>query len=550
MNKLLESALEYREMGFSVIPLVPGDKFPPKDFEVVQYRTRIATVDEIKAWWKKEPRYNVGIVTGKLSNIFVVDHDKYKDIYSEETALEYIPDHIVTATATSPRGGEHQYFTYESAEGLTIKSGFAPGMDYKGEGGYITAPPSVNGSQNPYAWVGGLELGRVELARLPSAFINKISNSIYRDVTFQRDNAVTGVTSGDIWANGTRDENLFRVSFCLAKTYNDKEYIRQTLRAIVWSWGERDEAWIDAKVKSAMNRLEDQEKNMQDRFDAFVRDIGDDFSVTQLDKELHIVTPRDMASRRQCVKRRKDKTIEKVPNRPGWFRPIETELEFLDFDEPEEIEHPLVLPFQLNSLVKICQGNIIVSAGEYNSGKTTFALNCLVMNKNRMPIRYLSSEMKVGEIKTRFRLFGVDKEQWWPDENCQYLPIKKNLTSLLLPDGLNIIDYLEFPDGDYTMAGEIIKQIHDKLRTGVVVVCIQKKEGQRLPRSGDLVLEKPRLAITFTKIANESDNVVGIAEVLKAKNVRLGKMDGKRLKYEIVKNGSTFKTITNWGWWR
>jgi hypothetical protein len=167
-----------------------------------------------------------------------------------------------------------------------------------------------------------------------------------------------------------------------------------------------------------------------------------------------------------------------------------------------------------------------------------------------MKIRFISSEMRGGELKQRFKMFGIEKEAWWPDENTEYVSLNNNLSGLIIPDGLNIVDYIEFPDGDYTKGAEFMRRIHDKLTTGVAVVFNQQKEGMRLPRSGDLILEKPRLAVTLRKVANESDEVIGIAEVLKAKNVRLGKMDGKKLKYEIKKNGSEFKTIINWGWWK
>jgi hypothetical protein len=48
----------------------------------------------------------------------------------------------------------------------------------------------------------------------------------------------------------------------------------------------------------------------------------------------------------------------------------------------------------------------------------------------------------------------------------------------------------------------------------------------------------------------ENDDITGYAEILKAKNITMGKMDGKKLKYQIVDNGSRFKTLINWGWWR
>jgi len=56
--------------------------------------------------------------------------------------------------------------------------------------------------------------------------------------------------------------------------------------------------------------------------------------------------------------------------------------------------------------------------------------------------------------------------------------------------------------------------------------------------------------LQFRKVSTESDDVIGIAEIQKAKNVRGGKMDGKKLRYQILDRGSRFKVLNNWGWWR
>jgi hypothetical protein len=216
------------------------------------------------------------------------------------------------------------------------------------------------------------------------------------------------------------------------------------------------------------------------------------------------------------------------------------EIEYMDFNEPEGDSHPVLLPFDLHNLVKIFEGNIILISGEFNSGKSLFGLTTLVLNKNRMPIRYISSEMKVPEIKGRFKWFDIDRSCWMPDSNCKYLVLNNNLPALLLPDGLNIIDYLEFPDGDYTKASEYMKQVHNKLKRGIAIICIQHKVGAKLPRSGDLVMEKPRLAVALKKLDGNDDSVIGIAEILKAKHPKIGKMDGKKLKYEIK---------IDWGYW-
>jgi hypothetical protein len=306
--------------------------------------------------------------------------------------------------------------------------------------------------------------------------------------------------------------------------------------------------WVNAKVKSAMDTQDRRERNIQAGVDEYIRVTTGDFSVTQMDKDLECVTRCDKAASRKAISRRKDVTVEKAGTRDGWWRRIDTDIPFIDFNEEEGEDHPLILPFELHNLVRVCQGNIILVSGEFNAGKTTFSLNTLVHNKNRMKIRFISSEMKAGELKQRFRMFGIEKDAWWPDENTQYVALNNNLSGLIVPDGLNIIDYIEFPDGDYTKGAEFMRRIHDKLTTGVAVVFNQQKEGSRLPRSGDLILEKPRLAISLKKVSTENDEILGIAEVLKAKNTRLGKMDGKHLEYEINKNGSEFKTIKNWGW--
>ena len=172
------------------------------------------------------------------------------------------------------------------------------------------------------------------------------------------------------------------------------------------------------------------------------------------------------------------------------------------------------------------------------------------MNKNRMRIRYLSSEMGGGELKRRFRAFGLPNEFWKPDEMTYYVKLMNNFQKTMVPDGLNIIDYLEFSGGDYTQGAEYLRQVHDKLTTGVAIVCIQQKEGARLPRSGDLVMEKPRLAISIKKIQTTTEDICGVVEIQKAKNVRLGKCDGKKLEFQILDNGSRFKVIRPWGWWR
>jgi hypothetical protein len=107
-----------------------------------------------------EDRYNVGIPTGKVNNIIVVDVDVKKDTKKELDGIaklkEYIKEHgrLNTLTVRSPRGGIHYYFKYHDNDNDDLKfikkhhlytragmGGYS--IDIRSDKGYIVAPPSI-----------------------------------------------------------------------------------------------------------------------------------------------------------------------------------------------------------------------------------------------------------------------------------------------------------------------------------------------------------------------------------------------------------------------
>ena len=549
---MLKAARYYKKLGFSVIPIAPGKKAPPI-IEWEEYQHKLPTDEEITKWWTDTPKANIAIVTGKISNLFVVDLDRYKEGYSQEDELKYFPETIYTPSALSPRGGEHLYFSCPDKE-VSGGSGIGGiGIDVRCKGNYIVAPPSINGTGKPYIW--NIKLTEAPFQEVPEDYISYINNkafNIYRGVTNELLQGVTSVTSCDnLFREGTRDQDLFHAANCLVKGGMQRENIQQVLGILANNCTPPFPiAEAEIKIKSALERSMRKERNLQAEVDSFIAVTFGYFSVTDCYNVLQVVTKEDKATVRTALHRRKDKTIERYGKKDGMYQRIDTELEHIDFSEDEGARSQVLLPLDLHELVDVCEGNIVLAAGEYNSGKTSFALNVLQMNKNRMKIRYLSSEMKGGEFKRRFRTFGLPNEFWLPDEMTEYIALKNNLAASIMPDGLNIIDYLEFADGDFTQGAEYMRQVHDKLTTGVAIVCIQQKTGARLPRSGDLVMEKPRLAISFRKITTDTELTCGVVEIQKAKNVRLGKCDGKKLEFELRQNGSTFHVTKSWGWWR
>jgi len=72
MMNLLEAALKYREESRSVI-LVSESKKPLVRWD--SYRREKASPEQIKSWWQKWPGAGIGIITGAISGLTVIDID-------------------------------------------------------------------------------------------------------------------------------------------------------------------------------------------------------------------------------------------------------------------------------------------------------------------------------------------------------------------------------------------------------------------------------------------------------------------------------------------
>lgn len=133
------AAQAYLAAGWSVIP-VGADKRPL--FSWKEFQTRRADGDECAGWFTKYPDANVGVVTGAISGISVVDLDGPEGEASAKTI-----DLPRTYTVKTPKGW-HLYYKHHPL--LHTGAAFLPGIDVRSDGGYVVAPPSVvNGL--PYA---------------------------------------------------------------------------------------------------------------------------------------------------------------------------------------------------------------------------------------------------------------------------------------------------------------------------------------------------------------------------------------------------------------
>lgn len=140
-GQLQEAALTDASRGVPVFPLRPGTKEP-------FYGSRgfyAATTDpgKIREWWSRTPEANIGIPTGPVSGILVLDVDPGKGGRESLAELEReIGELPVTYRVKTGRGGEHVHFRYPGERVGNSAGLLGPGLDVRGDGGYVVAPPS------------------------------------------------------------------------------------------------------------------------------------------------------------------------------------------------------------------------------------------------------------------------------------------------------------------------------------------------------------------------------------------------------------------------
>ena len=135
-EKLLNYALESLKKGISVIP-VGKDKIPLISWKI--YQEKYATEEEVRGWFETFEDPQIGFVTGKISNLLVIDIEKGGD-----------PSDLPQETTIIATGGQgyHYYFKYE--DGIRNKARIKDLIDFRGEGGYVVSPNSVS-EKGPYS---------------------------------------------------------------------------------------------------------------------------------------------------------------------------------------------------------------------------------------------------------------------------------------------------------------------------------------------------------------------------------------------------------------
>jgi hypothetical protein len=160
-----EAALGYLSRGWSVIPIEHRAKHPLVAW--LEFENRCASAREVEGWFARWPQANVGIVTGRVSGLVVIDLDarhggdaSLRRLESEHGALPS------TVEALTGGAGRHLYFAHPGGR-VGNRVGLYSGLDLRGDGGCVVAPPSEHPSGRLYAWARGRSPDETSLAPFP-----------------------------------------------------------------------------------------------------------------------------------------------------------------------------------------------------------------------------------------------------------------------------------------------------------------------------------------------------------------------------------------------
>jgi hypothetical protein len=148
MSGLLAAALDYAARGLPVFPLVPAGKAPAVSRGFLSATTNPAT---IRRFWT-DPERNIGIPTGASSGFWVLDIDGDE---GEATlrALELKHGAIPSTRTVVTARGRHAWFAYPGSMPTTVGR-IGPGVDTRGDEGYVVVPPSIHQTGCGYAFLG------------------------------------------------------------------------------------------------------------------------------------------------------------------------------------------------------------------------------------------------------------------------------------------------------------------------------------------------------------------------------------------------------------
>jgi len=193
LSDLKRAALYYANYGWPVVPLhfmkdgrcscgrVRCDS--PGKHPITKHGPKDASRNEIQLdhWWNRRPEANIGIRTGVNTGIVVIDVDPRHG--GDESLAELVREHgelPATVEALTGGGGRHLVFKHPGGT-IRNRSNMRPGIDVRGDGGYIVVAPSNHASGGQYRWREGHGPHETTPAEMPAWLLALVTRGNLED---------------------------------------------------------------------------------------------------------------------------------------------------------------------------------------------------------------------------------------------------------------------------------------------------------------------------------------------------------------------------------
>lgn len=246
--KMIQEAVSLARRGFRVFPVYePTAKGcsckqgascanAGKHPRILEWQ-KAATTDEkqIKGWWQKWQDANIGIATGKGSNVIVLDVDANKG--GDVSLSELLEDYDLPETLTALTGnGFHLFF--QTVENIDIKNSvvrIGKGLDIRGENGFVVAAPSLHRNGNRYSWTNETKpcpLPEFLKEKLVETERQKTMQTVDSKEVIQKSESEFSITNSSIIPESIRNERLFRKASAMRGKGANEFEILERLREV------------------------------------------------------------------------------------------------------------------------------------------------------------------------------------------------------------------------------------------------------------------------------------------------------------------------------
>jgi hypothetical protein len=144
---MLNNILKLQDQGLAIIPIIRATKKPPILW--AKFQQKLPDKNQLTNWYNEFPNCNWAVLTGRLSNLTVLDFDVPKKP-GDQDGRETLKTLKLPPTVTVKTGGGGWHYYYHYASNTRNGTRVLPGVDIRSEGGYVVLPPSVHQSGNLY----------------------------------------------------------------------------------------------------------------------------------------------------------------------------------------------------------------------------------------------------------------------------------------------------------------------------------------------------------------------------------------------------------------